>query len=258
MSAGGVVRNVVFRNIDVRDIGYNQSPGSTCNCCYSYGVYMSGSGYTLENSRMVNISGYGVHGYTSGVGASNNTIRNNYFERTGATSVFLCQHDNQIYNNIIVRAGVRTGPGIELASSCSGQPSLNNLIANNTVVSGGGECISLGYTSNSIAQNNICYQNGSDAITGGGSGNTVTSNLLGVNPLFVNQGAGDYHVQTGSQAIGTGATLASLFSTDFAGAPREGAWSKCAYQFGAVGGAVGQPKPTTLPRPTNLRAIAVP
>jgi hypothetical protein len=205
---------------------------------------------------MVNISGYGVHGYTSGVGASNNTIRNNYFESTGATSVFLCQHDNKIYNNIIVRAGQRTGPGIELASSCAGQPSYHNLIANNTVVSGSGECISLGATRDSIAQNNICYQNGNDAITGGGAGNTVdTTNLLGVNPLFVNQGAGDYHVQSGSQAIGTGATLSSLFTDDFSGATRAGAWSRGAYQFGAVG---GLPKPGGLPRPTNLRAIAVP
>jgi parallel beta-helix repeat protein len=250
---GGPVSNVIFRNLDILDIGYNQPAGSTCNCCYSYGIYLSGSGYTLENNRFTNISGYGVHGYAGGgPGAASNTIRNNTFTNTGVTGIFLCGGNNAIYNNIVKQAGSggpgAGAPGIELASSCSGQSSANNLIANNTIVSSGGACMNLGSTTNSLAQNNICYQNGTDVINGGGAAVTKLPNLLGGNPLFVNPGAGDYHVQTGSPAINTGVNLSSGFTTDKDGAARPGSgnWTMGAYQFGGTG---------TLPAPTNFRVV---
>jgi parallel beta-helix repeat protein len=253
----GPVSNVVFRNLDIHDIGYNQTPGSTCNCCYSYGIYLSGSGYTLENNRFSNISGYGIHGYAGGgPGASNNVIRNNTFTTTGVTGIFLCGGNNQVYNNIVKQAGSggpgAGAPGIELASSCSGQSSSQNLIANNTVVSGGGACMNLGATTSSTAQNNICAQNGTNSIGGGGASTTINTNLCSTagtgctvvgDPFFVNPGAGDYHVQTGSPAIGAGVNLSGSFTTDYAGTTRTPPWTIGAYQFGGA----------SLPAPTNFR-----
>jgi hypothetical protein len=62
-------------------------------------------------------------------------------------------------------------------------------------------------------------------------------------PLFVNPGAGDYHVQTGSPAIGAGVNLSSSFTTDYAGTTRTPPWTIGAYQFGGA----------SLPAPTNFR-----
>jgi parallel beta-helix repeat protein len=243
---GGPVSNVVFKNLDVHDIGYNQPSGSTCNCCYSYGIYLSGSGYTLDGNSFRNISGYGIHGYAGGgPGASSNTIRNNTFISTGVTGIFLCGGSNQIYNNVVKQAGSGGpspgAPGIELANSCSGQSSSNNLITNNTVVSGSGQCVNMGSASNSIAQNNICYQNGPDAITGGGSGNTIDgTNLLGTDPQFVNAGGNDYHLQSGSPAAIGGTNLSASYTTDLEGAtrPGSGAWTRGAYTVGGSSGPV--------------------
>src|SRR4029453_7973200 len=99
---------------------------------------MSGSGYTLENSRFVNISGYAIHGYTSGAtGTQNNDLHGNYFENTGA-ALLMCQSNNKIYNNILNRvgtggAGGGNRQGIQLAGSCAGQRSENNQVYNNTI-----------------------------------------------------------------------------------------------------------------------------
>ncbi len=62
-----------------------------------------------------------------------------------------------------------------------------------------------------IWANNIVYGNASDTIqlVGDciGTGNIGTNNLTGVNPQFVNymqNGKGDYHLRSGSPAIGIG------------------------------------------------------
>jgi hypothetical protein len=219
LSGGGNVTNVIFKNLDIHDIGYNQAPGSTCNCCYSYGIYMSGSGYTLDGSRFANISGYGVHGYAGGGnGASNNIVKNNTFDTIGATGILLCGVNNQIYNNLIIKAGRNSGNGIQLASSCSGQTSNNNLVVNNTVVQGNQQCVNLGYTNNSQAKNNLCYQNASDGVyqEAGSSANSISNTLCDSfktncsvvgDPLFVNAPGGNYNLDVGSPAINAGVAI---------------------------------------------------
>jgi hypothetical protein len=219
LSGGGNVTNVIFKNNDVHDIGYNQTPGSTCNCCYSYGIYLSGSGYTLDGNRFANISGYGVHGYAGGGnGASNNIVKNNTFDTIGAVGIFLCGVNNQIYNNLIIKAGMRSGSGIQLASSCSGQTNNNNLVVNNTIVQGNQQCVNLGYTDHSQARNNLCYQNVSDGVyeEAGSSANSISNTLCDSaktncsvvgNPLFVNAPGGDYNLGVGSPAIDAGVVI---------------------------------------------------
>jgi parallel beta-helix repeat protein len=244
---------LTLRRLLIHDIGANQFKGGSCNECYGYGIYMSGTNTVLEQSELFNIAGWAVHGYTSGTGgASNNIIRANYIHDTGGP-ILMCQQNNQIVNNVIVRAGTvgnRIGPGLQLNTFCAGQRGANNTVLNNTIVGATGPCMDLGGSSNGIIRNNICYGNGSDTIVGGGAGNVKDHNLLGVNPQFVNAGAGDYHLQSGSPAIDAGNT-ASCASADLDGVARQGRCDIGAYAFVAAPGPSPAPVPVPVPVPPS-------
>ena len=243
--------NVIMRNLYVHDIGVNQSAGNSCNECYGYGIYLSGNGYTLENSRFVHIAGFVVHGYSSGANSvSNNSIRNNYFEDTGG-AVLLCQSHNEISGNILNRVGIGAAgghrAGIILNVYCSGQPATGNTIMHNTIYQSAGPCIDLGGSSAGRVQNNICYRNASDSILNGGSGNTTSHNLLGTDPRFVNADQGDFHLQPGSPAIDAGVQVGRPFQ---GAAPDLGACEVGEQTCGGPGTTTPTP---TVPPPTGLR-----
>ena len=102
-------------------------------------------------------------------------------------------------------------------------------IFNNTIVGSGSDCIRLiSTTAGSTVQGNICWQNGNNAVNDLGTGNLVSGNIF-ADPLFVNQGANDYHLQAGSPAIGVGTVLSDIFTTDFEGTVRTIPWEAGAY-----------------------------
>lgn len=86
------------------------------------------------------------------------------------------------------------------------------------------------------AKNNIIYQSGTTSPYTGAlfinSPNAQSSNLLGINPLFVNASAHDLHLQANSPATDTGVTLA-LVPTDLDGVvrPLGAAYDIGAYEF---------------------------
>jgi len=239
------VTDVIARDIYIHDIGYQQVAGGACNECYAYCNYLSGAGYTWENSQCINASGFALHGYTSGAGgASNNTVRNNYFQNTGG-GFLMCQSGNKLYNNVLNHVGATNFNagnhfGIRINVFCSGQPSSNNVVAFNTIFDSDGNCMELGGMTNSTVQNNICFQNGADTITGGGSGNNFgpaiggrpNSNLLATNPQFVNSGAGDFHLLASSPGNNTGVAVSGV-TTDLSGVTRGNPPDVGAYEIGS-------------------------
>jgi len=78
---------------------------------------------------------------------------------------------------------------------------------------------------NAIVENNLST-NG--VITPSVSGITAASNILNVDPLFVNPTAFDFHLQPGSPALGKGLTLAQVLD-NFDGVLRTGAYNIGAY-----------------------------
>jgi hypothetical protein len=227
--------NILISNSYIHDLGSDDT-SDRCSSCFTYGTYASTNGTTFENNIFQNISSYAIHMYDDFHNSmNNNIIRNNIFINTGTLLIAETGTGNQVYNNVLRSVGTTVfgfdRNGIRLTGN-------NNVLYNNTIVDGGfgaggggKNCISMSGSGNTV-RNNICYGNAVDTIAGT-AGNVVNTNLLGANPSFVNPGGGDYHLQAGSLAVDTGATIA-LFATDLEGGPRPqgAAWDLGAYERG--------------------------
>jgi len=141
-------------------------------------------------------------------------------------------NNTQFYNNQIYAINANlTYPSSNCTAltnySGTGNQFLNNTIANNNAR--GIQNVS-GQTSGGVVANTISYGNaGGDAIADGSNVTTVT-NLIGIDPLFVNAAARNYQLSsTSSPAYNTGTTEPTV-TTDAAGVTRP----QCgAYDIGA-------------------------
>lgn len=230
---GAAGSGMVVRGNSFHDLGGETSSG-LCSSCYTYGIYMPRSDALVENNEFVNISGYGVHGYSSAVNVSNNIIRNNFFRATGPAILVGYQSGggNQIYNNIILYPGTSAYPYERMGLRVSG---LGDSVFNNTIVGAGAEC---GWLQGArvTASNNICWLNASNTFSD--MGNDFVSNTLTTNPLFVNatpQTAADVQLQAGSPAR-NGGTCTGAPPTDYGGGarPQEGVCDIGAWEYGAA------------------------
>lgn len=219
---GWPMANTTFKNGSIHDIGLGSENNGSF---WAYGIY--GLTGIFEKNEMYNVTGYGIHQYSSGGTYDNTVIRNNFFHDVG-TLLVNCGTggvNNIIYNNILLRVGTTAASqdrqGFRVCRS-------NTRLYNNTIVGGGfgpgggtKECIQLGGSGQTV-QNNICYQNADNSITGA-AGSTVDHNLLGTNPLFVSGSPSvpaDFQLQSGSPAINAGVSTASFFTTDYGGQAR--------------------------------------
>jgi hypothetical protein len=111
-------------------------------------------------------------------------------------------------------------------------------------------------TDNPIVKNNLVRLLTGPALTLSGSGSGVSNNITNVDPKFVSVANLDFHLQSSSPAINTGASLGSPYNTDKDGKsrPQGSAWDIGAYEYG---GSVGPSSaPTTFPgtvSPTRTR-----
>jgi parallel beta-helix repeat protein len=161
--------------------------------------------------------------------------------------------NNQVYNNIIYDNGC----GVQVSGNCNNCLVYNNTIYNNSKTFG----ISVISGSGVIVKNNIVYGSGTNNIEDYTGTGTFSNNLctkigpgcaLAGNPLFVNAGAHDFHLQSTSPAIDAGVTLSAV-PTDMSGMPRP---YGARYDIGAYEYQVST-VPAPLPTPKNLRATSV-
>ena len=242
---GFYAHDLLIQNNKIHDIGLGAQAGQKF---YSYGVYWTCHDSIFEGNEIYNVNfGFGVHGYNALGTASNNIIRNNYIHDVGGPGMLIASggQNNQIYNNIIYHVGYQAGGNTGIGGlwvGGAGPNGDNNGVYNNTIVNASGRCIELGGSNsanNNTVRNNICYQNGSDTVTvNSGSGNIIDHNLLGIDPLFVNGTAQDFHLKAGSPAINAGVAIPDL---PYCGsAPTLGALDVCL---------------PALPTPSNLRLV---
>jgi len=230
-----------------------QNSGDDPNGLSTHCIYTHGNNNTVDGNEIFNCGNHGIQQFNnpgSGITSNGNTFKNNRIYNCAARGILLSSGDNNIaYNNIIYNSGFNKPGGGRGALACT--DGNNNQFYNNTVY---GNLVGLRAgpqgPNGTVFRNNIVFNNNTDFQTDGSNGTVDDHNLLGVNPLFVNAGAGDFHVQSNSPASNAGVAV-SIVTTDFDGNTRGNPPELGAFE---IGGAPPQP-PTPLPPPVNLRLV---
>ena len=214
------------------------NPGDDPNGLATHCFYVHSSNNLIDGNIAFNCSNHCVQQFNGSGNTNSNVIRNNTFHDCAARGILLSSgNDNQAYNNIVYNSGfAKPGGGRGAIATTDGN---NNQLYNNTVYNNlVGIRVGPNGPTNTVLRNNIAYNNQSDTDFSGNSGMIDDHNMYGVNPLFVNTGAGDFHLQSGSPAIDTGVSVSNVFTTDRDGNarpfPSGGAWDKGAYEFGGT------------------------
>jgi len=202
---------------------------------FDHGIYYASTGTIIDGCEIYRNAGWGVHIYSGYANASshyNMIARNNRIHdnaRVGARGcgiILGAGTGHMAYNNVIW--GNATG----IAVAYGGATDIK--VYNNTIFGNLGDGITVAYATNTIIKNNIVYQNGGSAIsdlTGAEAVGTVAENNLTTDPKFVNTDSLDFHLLSGSPAIGAGVDLSSIFDTDFDGVARGASWDVGAYEY---------------------------
>jgi parallel beta-helix repeat protein len=209
-----------------------------------YGAYVFTSDNLFDGNDIYNNGGYGLHFFNNSgpKDVSRNVIRNNRIHDNGTRggsnyAIAIAWGDgNLIYNNLIYRnnGGVLAYVG-----------STNTRIYNNTFYANRDEGVLPQYSASVTIKNNLFFRNGTAILDL--NSDTVISNNLTTDPAFVNPGAADFRLRSGSAAIDGGSTLREV-TRDFTGAarPSGGAYDIGAFEFGVA----GVPRP-----PSNVRIV---
>jgi len=256
-NARGLTNPSATKGIITGGIGFNEFLNLDIFNNLGYGIYISGTNNVIDGCKFHDNNRYGIHMYNDGGGVNDNIIRNTRVYNNGDNSAGCwggCIHpgmvvnsgsNNLIYNNLIYN---NAGGGFQVAGD-------NTKVYNNTAYGNGSGAAGFDIQAHGAdVRNNISLGNSSGQIVNGGSGNTISSNTTTGSPtsIFVNPGAADFHLQSGSPAIKAGVDLSSVFTMDFAGAKRPaGNFDVGAYAFGGSDGG-------GLPAPSNLRLIRTP
>lgn len=182
-----------------------------------HGMYIAGSGNAvLMNNIITDNKAYGIQ-LASYIDMSNLKLYHNVLAYNGIAGV------------VVWNAGGRRFSNVEIK---------NNIFYNNKSA--------IDFTQNPsgsglVIDKNLSFGNPNGDVRGSGSISYTNRNWIHSNPLFV--GAANFHLQSGSPAIGAGLTL-SLVTTDHDGKPRP------PYSIGAY--EAGSTTSTPPPAPGNL------
>lgn len=206
---------------------------------FSHNFYIQSSNNLVEHCTMYNAAGNGVQIY-NGYGhnnTSNNIVRYNVIRDITRPlgrhrGVIVSRgNNNQIYGNLIYNIQGTNTPtaGIEVFSSSS----QNTKIYNNTIFNTNGRGIQIDTgASGTVVRNNIAYQSDTGNYLDNGTNTVQSNNVFSSNPLFVNSGASNFHLQAGSPARNTGTFIALVNSDiDSTVRPQEGSLDIGAYEY---------------------------
>ncbi len=229
MSMGDGCTDILVRGCYIHHNGTQGVDGT-----WGHGIYGSADNCIIEYCHIYSNYGYGIHLYGVSDHVHDNIVRKNqiYLNGTVGNSAagILLSHgaDNIAYNNLIYSNLV---DGFWFYSGADANLCYNNTIYNNT-----GTGIRVEFTSSPCeAKNNIVYSNGTDI-------NDIDTTLvqatnLTTDPDFVDAGAADFHLNTGSDAIDTGTTLAAVPDDfDDVARPQNSVYDIGAYEYVLAGG----------------------
>ncbi len=209
-------------------LSHNVSHDNTTTTNQDHGIYVSGTGITVEYNTTYSNGAYGLQVYPD---CASCIVRGNYSHDNVLRGIVLYTTGIQFYNNV----QDTDNWGLEINGN-------NNLIYSNTFYNNGHgsagtgqQCIVVTGGSGNLAKNNICYLNQNNAIVQ--DGGTITESFnVATNPSFTDAPNGVFTLTAGSTAIDAGTVLGSPYNVDITGAVRGSSYDAGAYEFGGVGG----------------------
>ena len=210
---------------------YNNRFKNLCN-----NIYLNTAGVELQSQKHINI----YYNIMESVGSSSSTNAKGWGIRAQSAGNNTSTYDTwNISNNVIsgkTSGGGSTVWGIVIPWGSS----VKNINIKNNIISNFNAAPIMGYyesepITNIAIENNIYFNNGNnnDFYNTGGSSlwtNYVNRNNIKANPMFVS--SSDFHLQTGSPAIGKGLAISGLTS-DFSGNSVKSPPSIGAYESGS-------------------------
>jgi hypothetical protein len=210
----------------------------------NHGIYCTTNNNTITGNDMYNNSGYGIQFFHNGTATtafcSNNVVSGNKLHgNINRSGMVVSDGDsNTVFNNVIYG---NHDTGVNVKTGAANTKVYFNTIYNNAgLVDGGGIHVGSGIIG-TIAKDNIMSTNvGGDWLdngTGTVSDYNETKDATGVgantlinsDPLFVNAGANDFHLQAGSPAKASGLAISGI-TVDFAGTVRGSPPSRGAFE----------------------------
>lgn len=180
-------------------------------------IYIRTSNNLIEGCEIYNSVGYGIHQYDGGM--TGNIYRRNKIHNTDTGILLSSGSSNLAAYNLLYSNGIDIQVNYGEISS---------RVLNNTCFdSVGGITLYVG-TSNIDVRNNIGWSGTNYDFKDYGSTSPIVTknlfgvmqpapiagNIVGIDPLFVNSGALDFHLQSNSPAINAGANLSLGFDYD--------------------------------------------
>ena len=223
------------------------------NTDLDHAFYLESSGNLIEWCDISGVTGNGVQFYNQGISTdtNNNTVRYNFIHDLTAwigrhRGVVISRgRGNKVYGNLIYKvAGPETTvAGIHVGLQASEAEIYNNTVHNATV----GIRIDSG-VSGVLVRNNISYGNKQGDFQNNGTSTTVSNNLFGVDPAFVDAANLNFRLKSSSGARDKGISL-NLVGIDLDGTkrPQGGVHDIGAFEF--LSEAL-PPRP-----PTNVRIV---
>lgn len=221
----------MFSYTGAQEDGFNEVINSSIHGAgQSYGFYISTKNNLFQGNQIYNNGGYGIQFY-SGVGGGNHTdgnivTRNDFSDNGhirggGFGGITVNTGDNiLIYNNKFWA----NQNGIQVSAGADGTIIQSNSVHGNTsegivLYSGAG-------VNNTVVKNNAISTNGQNFVDDGTgtvtannfcttSGGTTNCSASGASAGFVNAGAGDLNIITGSALKDAGETLGAPYDKDF-------------------------------------------
>jgi hypothetical protein len=223
LSAGSPLSdNNEFVRLTVHDCGTDD---------HDHGFYVETANNLIEHCTIYDNAGYGIQLWNEN-GSPNTDVVNDNIVRynriydnadpgpTGTGIILACGERNTAYYNIVY-GNYR---GIQCAYGTSAT------VYNNTVYNNGGYGIRISANmTGAIVRNNIMYNHTDDYYD---QSDTIEDhNLEGIDPQFVNAGAGNFHLQAGSPARDAGTDVGLTEDYDGVSVPQETNPAIGAYEY---------------------------
>lgn len=193
-----------------------------------HGIYIETSNNLVERCDCYNNAGFGIHVYNVPATASDNIVRycrcydNATAAGNGSGILVGSGTGNLAHHNLCW--GNKHGIHVEFNA-------VDTLVYNNSCYNNSANSITVEDGTGAIIRNNATLLGDWGNYNDAGTGTTASNNVFAVDPLWVNPGANDFHLQAGSPCRDAGIDVALTEDYDGVSVPQETNPAIGAYEY---------------------------